>query len=98
MNTIVNFAKKAYDKYPGLAKKLGVFELLTMAPYRPYYMNRIEKKMNEFLAEGMVVEFEVTNACNADCIMCPNGIMERSIVRMEMGLFKQIVDELAAEK
>ena len=98
MNTFVNFAKKAYDNYPGLANKLGVFDLLTLPPYRPYYLKRIEKKMEEFLSGGMVVEFEVTNACNADCIMCPNSKMERSIVRMEMGLFKQIVDELAAEK
>lgn len=30
MNAFVNFAKKAYDKYPGLAKRLGVFDLLTL--------------------------------------------------------------------
>jgi len=36
------------------------------------------------------------NLCNADCIMCPNGIMERPVARMDMDLFKKIVDELAA--
>jgi MoaA/NifB/PqqE/SkfB family radical SAM enzyme len=52
--------------------------------------------MVEFQAGGITVEFEVTNLCNADCIMCPNGIMERPVARMEMDLFTKIVDELAA--
>jgi len=95
--SLVMLAKKAYDRYPGLAKKLGLFDLLSIRPYRPYYMKRVDKKMQEFLAGGITVEFEVTNKCNADCIMCPNGIMERPIVKMEMDLFKKIVDEFAAE-
>lgn len=98
MNALVNLAKRTYDAYPGLVKKLGLFDLLTLPPYRPYYMKRIDKKMEEFLGGAMVVEFEVTNKCNADCIMCPNGIMERPVVHMKMDLFTQIVDELAAEK
>ena len=97
MNAIVNFAKKVYDEYPGFVKKTGLFDLLTIAPYRKFYMKRIDQKMNEFQAGAITVEFEVTNHCNADCIMCPNGIMQRPIVRMEMDLFKKIVDELAAE-
>ena len=96
-NSFVNLAKTAYDRYPGLAKKLGIFDLLSIRPYRPYYMKRINQKMEEFLGGGMTVEFEVTNKCNADCIMCPNSIMERPIVKMDMDLFKRIVDEFAAE-
>jgi radical SAM protein with 4Fe4S-binding SPASM domain len=97
MNTLVNIAKKVYDTYPGLVKKSGLFELFTTAPYRPYYMKRIEAKMEEFLNGAITVEFEVTNHCNADCIMCPNSIMKRPSVRMQMDLFKRVVDELAAE-
>ena len=96
MNALVNMAKKAYDNYPGLCKSLGLFDLLTAAPYRPHYMKRIDEKMNEFMRGAITVEFEVTNLCNADCIMCPNGIMERPIARMDMDLFKKIVDEIAA--
>jgi radical SAM protein with 4Fe4S-binding SPASM domain len=98
MHSLVNLAKKAYDTYPGLAKKVGLFDLLSIRPYRPYYMKRIDRKMEEFLAGGMTVEFEVTNKCNADCIMCPNSIMERPIAKMDMELFKKVVDEFAAEK
>jgi radical SAM protein with 4Fe4S-binding SPASM domain len=98
MNALVNFAKKAYDAYPGLARKLGIFDLLTLQPYRSFYMKQIDKKMEEFLNGAVVVEFEVTNKCNADCIMCPNGIMKRPISHMKLDLFKQIVDELAAAK
>ena len=96
MNTLVNMAKKIYDNYPGLCKSLGMFDILSVAPYRPYYMKQIDKKMEEFLQGAITVEFEVTNLCNADCIMCPNGIMERPVARMDMDLFKRIVDELAA--
>jgi radical SAM protein with 4Fe4S-binding SPASM domain len=98
MNALVNLAKKAYDTYPGLARKLGLFDLLTLPPYRGFYMKRIEKKMEEFLSGAVVVEFEVTNKCNADCIMCPNGIMKRQVAHMNLDLFKRIVDEIAAEK
>src|SRR4030095_13755825 len=95
---LVMLAKKADDRYPGLAKKVGLFDLLSVRPYRPFYMKRVDKKMEEFLAGGMTVEFEVTNKCNADCIMCPNSIMERPIAKMDMELFKRVVDEFAAEK
>ncbi|MDB6017276.1 MAG: Radical domain protein [Pedosphaera sp.] len=97
MNTFVNFAKKIYDTYPGLVNKSGLYELFTTAPYRSFYMKKIESKMEEFLNGAVTVEFEVTNHCNADCIMCPNSIMQRPSVRMQMDLFKRVVDELAAE-
>lgn len=95
MNALVNIAKKVYDKYPDLVKRFGLFELLTVPPYRPFYMKRIDAKMEEFLNGAITVEFEVTNKCNADCIMCPNSIMKRSVAHMKLDLFKQIVDELA---
>jgi radical SAM protein with 4Fe4S-binding SPASM domain len=97
MNTLVNFAKRTYDNYPGLVKGLGLFELLTMQPYRGYYMKEVDRKMEAMLNGAITIEFEVTNKCNADCIMCPNGIMARPTVHMKMDLFKQIADEIAAE-
>ena len=91
----MQFAKFIYDNYPGLVKNLGLLEFATFPPYRPLYQKQIDRKMQGFLKGAITVEFEVTNKCNADCIMCPNGVMERPTQRMEMPLFMQIVDEFA---
>src|ERR1041385_7136324 len=47
-HALVNLAKKVYDANPALVKKLGLMELCTVPPYRPLYMKRIDKKMEEF--------------------------------------------------
>ncbi len=95
--SLINFAKYIYDNYPGLVKKLGLLELAALPPYRSFYMKSIEHKMQSFNNGAIAVEFEVTNNCNADCIMCPNSLMVRPIAKMEMDLFKKIVDEFAVE-
>lgn len=41
---------------------------------------------------------ENTNACNADCIMCPREKMTRKIGFMDFELFKKVVDECAKYK
>ena len=92
---LVQLAKFIYDNYPGLVKNLGLLEFAGFPPYRKFYQKQIDRKMQGFLMGAITVEFEVTNKCNADCIMCPNGVMERPIERMEMPLFIQIVDEFA---
>lgn len=94
----MHFAKFIYDNYPGLVKNLGLLEFAGFPPYRLLYEKQIDRKMTGFLKGAITVEFEVTNKCNADCIMCPNGVMERPAARMEMPLFMKIVDEFAAEK
>ncbi len=45
-----------------------------------------------------VVRIETTNACNAKCTICPHSEMKRPIARMDDGLFKQIIDECAANR
>ena len=95
--SFIGLAKNIYDRYPGLVKKLGLLELATLAPYRSFYFKTIEKKMESFRQGAIAVEFEVTNSCNADCIMCPNSLMKRPIARMDLALFKQIVDEFKKE-
>jgi radical SAM protein with 4Fe4S-binding SPASM domain len=97
VDRLIHLAKKAYDNYPGLAHKMGVFELLSIKPYRPFYLRHIDQKKEAFLNGAITVEFEVTNKCNADCIMCPNSVMERPIERMDIELFKKIADEMASE-
>jgi radical SAM protein with 4Fe4S-binding SPASM domain len=54
--------------------------------------------MESFHQGAITVEFEVTNKCNADCVMCPNSLMQRPHERMEMEVFKKIADEFASEK
>ncbi len=41
-----------------------------------------------------LIDFEVTNHCNLDCIMCPRDSMNRPKGLMELGLFKDIVDQI----
>lgn len=42
-----------------------------------------------------VIQVETTNACNADCVMCPRSKMTRRIGFMDEGLYQTIVDECA---
>ena len=95
--SLVSFAKNLYDRHPQLVKNLGLLELAGFWPYRSIYQRKIDQKMRAFSGGAIAVEFEVTNSCNADCIMCPNSLMKRSITRMEMSLFQRIVDEFAIE-
>lgn len=94
---LVLFAKFLYDRYPGLIKNLGLLDLVRLPLYKNFYLNQIEKKMQQFQSGAIAVEFEVTNNCNADCVMCPNSLMKRPIGRMDIDLFRRIVDEFAAE-
>jgi radical SAM protein with 4Fe4S-binding SPASM domain len=96
-SALIGLAKHIYNNYPNLVKRMGLLELLTLEPYKSYYLKRIDKKMSDFNSGAIAVEFEVTNKCNADCIMCPNAIMQRPIEKMEMDLFKRIADEFTAE-
>lgn len=94
MKYALDLAKNLYHKYPSLYMKLPIIEALNSKFYRKIYMKRIERKMGEFLGGALDVEIEVTNKCNADCIMCPNGVMERPIAYMEMDLFTKVIDEI----
>lgn len=50
----------------------------------------------ETVSRGFPVELaiEITNHCNADCIMCPRQKMTRGKGFMDFDLFKKIVDEV----
>ncbi|MCP4154478.1 MAG: radical SAM protein [bacterium] len=50
----------------------------------------------EAISRGFPVEIaiEITNHCNADCIMCPRQKMTRKKGFMELNLFKKIVEEI----
>ena len=42
------------------------------------------------------IRFEVTNACNARCVMCPREKMKRPQGVLDMGLYKRVLDEAYA--
>lgn len=50
----------------------------------------------ESISRGKPLELaiEITNHCNADCIMCPRQKMKREKGFMDFALFKKIVDEI----
>lgn len=45
----------------------------------------------------LVIHVEVTNACNAQCVMCPQSRMQRKITYIKDDLYRRIVDECAQE-
>ncbi len=53
-------------------------------------------RIRRMLAIPPRVSIEITNACNADCIMCPRKRRRRSVKKMDITLFKKIIDECAS--
>ena len=45
----------------------------------------------------MQVQIELTNACNAHCVICPNRLQTRAVTHMDLGLLHRIVDEIKKE-
>jgi radical SAM protein with 4Fe4S-binding SPASM domain len=41
-----------------------------------------------------LIDFEVTNHCNLDCIMCPRDVMTRPKGLMDFEFFKEIIDQI----
>lgn len=62
--------------------------------YNSYYKNNIKKKVEKLVVSPIFVNIETTNACNADCLMCPHKIMKRKIGAMDMEIFKKITDSV----
>ena len=52
--------------------------------------------ITEHLPFPKVIIFEIMAGCNLKCIMCPESQLPRPRGRMEMALFRKIVDEIAA--
>ena len=41
----------------------------------------------------MIAHIEVTNVCNAECVMCPQSVMKRKSGTMESSLFRNIIQQ-----
>ncbi len=56
------------------------------------WRDRMGRRARRFPA---ILSVELTNHCNADCIMCPRQVMTRPRGVMDPALFRRIVDEAA---
>ena len=61
---------------------------------RAYLMTHYLLKKPKVLAYPTVLQIELTNRCNLNCIMCPRQGMTRAIGDMPLELFNKIVDQL----
>ncbi|MEI7905469.1 MAG: radical SAM/SPASM domain-containing protein [Candidatus Firestonebacteria bacterium] len=62
--------------------------------YNNFYAKRIRKEIAKIEAGGIYINIETTNACNADCLMCPHSKMKRAVGTMKEEVFKKIVDSV----
>ena len=56
-----------------------------------YYLNWF--KLNLFTIKPTVLAIELTNNCQAGCIMCGHELMQRKVENMNFELFKKIIDD-----
>jgi len=64
--------------------------------YRQLYRHRIQQVVAKGASFPPRVQIEVTNLCNAHCLMCPRDSLERPKGIMSLSLSRQILDECAA--
>ncbi|MBI5360782.1 MAG: radical SAM protein [Planctomycetes bacterium] len=76
-----------------LAHKIIQSERMRKFPfYRNIYDKIIEKKSAQYMNAPNVIEFEITNKCNSNCIMCPPEVhLGNDFIDHE--LFKRIAKE-----
>ncbi len=64
----------------------------SIGPYMKVYNDMVETKATQLMHAPIVLEFELTNKCNARCIMCPPEVhMGNDFIDHE--LFKRIIKE-----
>ncbi len=54
-----------------------------------------QNELRHRLAFPPLVSLEITNYCNASCVMCPHASMGRPLQHMEPELFRRLIDECA---
>lgn len=77
-----------------VAKK-GVQLIFRVDKTKKLARNIFLKKILEF---PQLVQPEITNVCNANCIMCPQSEMTRKVGEMDFDLYKKIIDECSRNR
>lgn len=69
---------------------------MTVNPFSLIYRSKAYSKPYAYpLAEfPLIVDIEVTNDCNLDCLMCSRQIMTREVGYMNYALFSQLINEV----
>jgi radical SAM protein with 4Fe4S-binding SPASM domain len=57
--------------------------------------NKIRRKLQMLPKVPPTVYVELTNECNLNCVMCDRGSLSRKKMRMDMRLFKKVIDNAA---
>lgn len=61
--------------------------------YKHFLQKRIVNKTQKFYNRPYMIDIEITNHCNANCIFCPRDTMTRKRGFMDSQLFQKIIDE-----
>ena len=66
-------------------------------PFRKVYDSNICRDSNRYdlPAFPLIIDIEVTNACNMDCLVCTRQVMTRKTGFMDWNLYKKIIDEVS---
>ncbi len=79
-----------------LAKRLLATETLRKSSlYRAAHRARMRREMRRLAVFPRQLNIELTNACNAKCIMCPRESMTRRVGIMDEALFQRLIDQVA---
>ncbi|OEU65010.1 MAG: hypothetical protein BBJ57_07955 [Desulfobacterales bacterium PC51MH44] len=78
-----------------LSRKISKARELGFSKSRIIIANKIRRKLHMLPTVPPTVYIELTNECNLNCVMCDRGSLSRQKLRMDMGLFKRIIDNAA---
>jgi len=76
-------ARRIYDRLHVPSEIVNVGDIIKLFKEEP-----------ELFAEYGEFDIEVTNDCNLNCVMCPRNKMTREVGCMDVGLYKEIIDQL----
>ncbi|KKQ97517.1 MAG: Fe-S oxidoreductase-like protein [Parcubacteria group bacterium GW2011_GWC2_39_11] len=99
---IIRSAKTLYSSQPrlrGWAKKISsskAYFYLTRLRIKSQIKKDLENPVNFVNFVNLVIE--LSNFCNARCLMCPNSTMKRRKSVMAKGIFEKIVSRIKEEK
>jgi radical SAM protein with 4Fe4S-binding SPASM domain len=97
--------KRAFVKESNQELYNRLIELKTRAPWRQWpdhFQRALHHSARQRAEEQIAPDFppilyiEPTNACNCNCRICPRQKMTRPVGRMDMALYRQIIDSAAA--
>ncbi len=97
LGQLTTYLKKKVFRHPLIAKVakylLSASWFTENSVYSSIYHNKIISDIEKGKPFPQIVQIELTNRCNADCIMCPRRLMKRPKGTMQFSLYKKIINE-----